>query len=99
MKNQTVQGTQLMLSLNSIIERGIKLATKIMLDDEEESSDESSDSESESDEAEWVFSLEEVEESEPDTPRGRHALEHEVEHEGSTGGLSPHRRCRHERRP
>lgn len=39
LKNQTVKGSQLMLFLYSIIERGIKLATKIKINDEKEKRD------------------------------------------------------------
>ena len=39
MKNQTVKGSQLLLFLYSIIERGIKLASKIKINDEKEQRD------------------------------------------------------------
>ena len=39
LKNQSVKGSQLLLFLYSIIERGIKLATKIKINDEKEKRD------------------------------------------------------------
>jgi hypothetical protein len=39
MKNETVQGTELLLFIYSIVERGVKLATKVKINDEKEKRD------------------------------------------------------------